>query len=118
MAEPAEARRGRVFTLAPHRPFLDALAEAIIAGDLPRPGGTAPALLDLPLTTILLPTRRAARALQEAFLRQTRERALLLPAIRPIATEADEAGLVGQMLASRDPGLATLPPQSPRSNGS
>ena len=110
MAEPAGARRGRIFTLAPHRPFLDALAEAIIAGDLPRPGGPAPAIIDLPLTTILLPTRRAARALQEAFLRKTRERALLLPAIRPIAMEADEAGLVGAMLASRDPGLATLPP--------
>ena len=50
-----------VFTVSPGRPFLDALAEAILAGNLPRPGGAPPDPLDLPAWTILMPTRRAAR---------------------------------------------------------
>ena len=63
------ARPPNIFTVPPGRPFLEALAEAILAGDLPAADGPRPDPLDLPAMTILLPTRRATRALQEAFLR-------------------------------------------------
>lgn len=110
MAEASRAACGRIYTIAPHRPFLDALAGAVLAGDLPHPGGAAPAPLDLPRATILLPTRRAARALNEAFLRHARDKALLLPVIRPIAADEDEAGLIGAMITGPDHAVATLPP--------
>ncbi|MDX2159531.1 MAG: double-strand break repair protein AddB [Hyphomicrobiaceae bacterium] len=83
-----------VFTVPPGRPFLTALARAILAGDLPRSGGIAPSRLDLPAWTILMPTRRAARTLQEAFLAAAGGNALLLPAIRPIAEGQEDLGLI------------------------
>jgi ATP-dependent helicase/nuclease subunit B len=76
------------------RPFLDALAEAVLRGDLPTPGGPAPDLLHLPRYTLLLPTRRAARALQEAFLRASGGKAMLLPRIRPIAEGQEDLSLL------------------------
>ncbi|WP_370156707.1 double-strand break repair protein AddB [Ferrovibrio sp.] len=85
MADPAAAPQ--VFTIPAGRPFLDLLA----AGCLERWGGD-PLLLSR--ATILLPTRRACRALAEAFLRQTGGRALLLPAIRPLGdVDEDELDL-------------------------
>lgn len=57
-----------IFTIPAGEPFLQRLAQALIEGDLPVPGGKAPNALELPDTTLLLPTRRAARALQDAFL--------------------------------------------------
>ena len=86
-------RPANIFNVAPGRPFLEALAQAILGGDLPSAGGQAPDPLDLPAMTILLPTRRAARALQEAFLKAGSGRAMLLPAIRPIAEADEDAGL-------------------------
>lgn len=87
MADPAAAPQ--VFTIPAGRPFLDLLA----AGCLERWGGD-PLLLSR--ATILLPTRRACRALAEAFLRQTGGRALLLPAIRPLGdVDEDELDLRG-----------------------
>ena len=108
----AAAPDGSVFTIPPGRPFLTALAAAILNGDLPRPGGSPPDALDLPAITILLPTRRAARALQEAFLSVARSRALLLPRIAPIA-EANEdltllAALSGSAMSAA--GDADVPP--------
>src|SRR5919109_550474 len=79
------AKRTQIFTVPPGQPFLTALAQAILRGDLPKPGGNAPDPLDLPQYTILLPTRRAARALQEAFLKAGGGKAMLLPRITPIA---------------------------------
>ena len=70
--------------LPPGRPFLTALAEALLAGNLPVPGGRRPDPLQLADTTLLLPTRRATRALQEAFLKASGGGALLLPKIKPI----------------------------------
>jgi ATP-dependent helicase/nuclease subunit B len=58
-------------------------------------------MLDLPTYTILLPTRRSARALQEAFLAASGGRAMLLPRIRPIA-EGDDAGTLLDGLAASD----------------
>ncbi len=78
-----------VFTIPPGRPFLDLLA----AGVLQR-WGKEP--LELSRITILLPTRRACRALSEAFLRQSDGVALLLPKIRPLGDiDEDELELRG-----------------------
>lgn len=99
--EPAAARAGRVFTVPPGLPFLDCLAAAILAGDLPAPGGAKPSALELPDYTILLPTRRAARTLQEAFLKASGRSAMLLPRIKPIAEGEEDLSLLAG-LVSRD----------------
>lgn len=102
----------RVYAVAPGRPFLDTVARAIMAGDLPAPGGPKLAPLDLPAVTLILPTRRATRAVQEAFLRIGEGRALLLPCIRPIAEGEEDlsllAGLAG--LEGVLPGSGDVPP--------
>lgn len=87
----------RLFTLAPGQPFLAGLAR----GTLARLGTGE----DLAAATLLLPTRRASRALQAAFLREADAPALLLPRLRPLAglsvEDADELAL---------PALLDLPP--------
>ncbi len=77
-----------VYTIAPDRPFLDTLARGLmaLAGDDP---------LLLPRMTVLLPTRRAARSLREAFLRldgggRRAGAPLLLPRLRPIGDLDDD----------------------------
>ena len=74
-----------------HLPFLDCLA----AGVLERMRGAPPDALAR--ATILLPTRRSARALRDAFLRTAEHRALLLPRMRALAglstEDADELAL-------------------------
>ncbi len=62
-----------LFAVPPHVPFLDTLAQGWLArGDDP---------LTLSEGLILLPTRRSARALAEAFLRVRNGQAMLLPRI-------------------------------------
>jgi len=80
----------RIYTVPPGRPFLAALADALLLGELPVAGGTRPGPLELADTTLMLPTRRATRALQEAFLKASGGSALLLPQIRPIIGGTDE----------------------------
>ncbi|MFO0986175.1 MAG: double-strand break repair protein AddB [Alphaproteobacteria bacterium] len=95
-----------VFTIPPTLPFADTLA----AGLLARADGVAEALAR---TTVLLPTRRACRALREAFLRQSGGRPLLLPRLRPIG-DVDEEELVltaGEYEAGG--ALADVPPAIP-----
>ena len=58
------AKSPRLYTIAPGVPFLDTLARAILSGELPVAGGEPPDQIDLTRWTILLPTRRAARALR------------------------------------------------------
>src|SRR5271163_1595833 len=90
--------RPQVYTIAPDRPFLATLAAGLVAlaGDEP---------LRLPRMTVLLPTRRAARSLREAFLRLTGEGSdpgapLLLPRIRPIGDlDSDEFDIADETLA-------------------
>jgi len=110
-ARKAEAAAG-LFTVPPGQPFLPALARAILSGDLPRQGCNPPDPLDLPKTTILLPTRRAARALQEAFRVASGKRALLLPKIRPIATVEEDLTLLSELAAPPASGTAStdIPP--------
>jgi ATP-dependent helicase/nuclease subunit B len=73
-----------LFTVPPHVPFLDALAHGWLArGDDP---------LTVSKGLILLPTRRSARALAEAFLRVRDGRPMLLPRITALGA-LDEAPL-------------------------
>ncbi len=71
-----------VFTISVEQSFVDELA----AGLLERYGKDP---LVLASSTILLPNRRAVRALREAFLRQQGHKPLLLPSLRAIA-DVDE----------------------------
>jgi ATP-dependent helicase/nuclease subunit B len=98
------AKRTQIFTVPPGQPFLTALAQAILRGYLPKPGGKKPDPLDLPQYTILLPTRRAARALQEAFLKAGGGKAMLLPRITPIAEGQEDLGLLESAINPLDLG--------------
>jgi ATP-dependent helicase/nuclease subunit B len=95
-----------VYSIAAGTAFVDALA----VGILDRFGGDPAGLADL---RVLLPTRRACRALGEAFLRATEGKPALLPAMTPIGDiDEDEIGF----LAAEEPGLsgmADLPPAMP-----
>ncbi|HEV7263951.1 MAG TPA: double-strand break repair protein AddB [Falsiroseomonas sp.] len=89
----------RIFDIPAHLPFLDCLAAGVLEGLRDSPPEA------LARATILLPTRRSARALRDAFLRTAREHALLLPRMRALAglstEDADELAL---------PALLDLPP--------
>jgi ATP-dependent helicase/nuclease subunit B len=83
-----------VYSVDPGRPFLTVLAEALLAGDLPAPGGKRPDALGLADITVYLPTRRPARALQQAFLEAAGGRALLLPKIKMLGADSEELELI------------------------
>jgi ATP-dependent helicase/nuclease subunit B len=110
----------RIFHVPIGVPFLPALARAILNGDLSAHIGQPLDPLSLPDTTLLLPTRRAARAAQEAFLETSGNRALLMPAIRPIS-QGDEdmsfltrfAGLSGASIQDEGFNGLDLPPAIP-----
>jgi ATP-dependent helicase/nuclease subunit B len=91
--------RPALATIPPHAPFLDALA----AWWLRRAGADPLRVAD---GIFLLPTRRAARSLSEAFLRQTDGAPLLLPRITALGA-LDETPLA---LA----GALSLPPAVPQ----
>jgi ATP-dependent helicase/nuclease subunit B len=95
-AEPysTTAPRRRIYTVPAGRPFLRALAEALLAGNLPARGGPKPSPVDLTNITLYLPTRRATRALQDAFLAAASGRAMLLPAILPISEGDEDLSLI------------------------
>lgn len=90
----SQLQRPRVYTVPPGRPFLDVLAKAILAGKLGTFGDGHPSPLALTDITLLLPTRRATRALQDAFLRNMPRRAVLLPQIRPISEDDEDLSLL------------------------
>jgi ATP-dependent helicase/nuclease subunit B len=74
----------RLFTIPPGVAFVDALADGLLdraAGDPLALGGM----------TVLLPTRRACRALADAFLRAADGRALILPRLAPLGELDDVA---------------------------
>src|SRR5260370_33400771 len=82
-----------IYTIAPDRPFLATLAQGLLA----LAGGDP---LSLTRMTVLLPTRRAARSLREAFLRLTAEGSdpgapPLLPRLRPIGDLDDDEIALG-----------------------
>lgn len=73
----------RLFTIAPDRPFLEVLARAVLDG-FPYTDGRRPEKLDLARWTILLPTRRAVREMEDILFRLAGGAGVLLPRIRPI----------------------------------
>jgi len=103
-------RAARLFTIPPGVSFVDALAAGLLAETSGDP-------LALAHYTILLPTRRARRALDEAFLRQSDGRPLLLPRTLPLGDlDPDDAMLAGGDEATAmesAPELADLPPAIP-----
>jgi len=94
MKVPEPRATPRLYTIPPSAPFLSTLVRALLSGDLPLPGGERPDSLTVPLTTIYLPTRRAARALREAFLAESGGQALLLPRIHALGHADEEAALI------------------------
>ena len=88
-----------VFTIPPGAPFVDVLASTLLAE-----AGADPAALSR--YTILLPTRRGARSLREAFLRQA-ERPLLLPRMFALGdVDIDDLDLGSEEI---DPGADDIP---------
>jgi len=82
--------RPAIYTIPSDVPFLDAL----VAGLLARAGDDP---LALARQTVLLPTRRAARALRDAFLRASGGKPLLLPRLAPVGdVDAEELVLLGE----------------------
>ncbi|MDJ0513978.1 MAG: double-strand break repair protein AddB [Methyloceanibacter sp.] len=106
---PEPRAQPRLYTVPPSAPFLTTLARAILAGDLPAPGGAKPDPLELPLTTIYLPTRRAARTLREAFLMESCGEAMLLPRILALGHADEDEALIldAPQLAEVDSRLGT-----------
>jgi ATP-dependent helicase/nuclease subunit B len=103
--------KSNVYTVPPGRPFLRCLAAAILDGNLPVPGGKSPAPLDIAAITLMLPTRRATRALQDAFLAASGGRAMLLPKIMPVSEGQEELSLLaGVALDSHGDDALEIPP--------
>ena len=100
-----------VFSIPAGTPFVDALADGILAQAGERPE-------DLAKFRILLPTRRACRALRDAFLRRSNGRPILLPRLMPLGDMdedelaiSDAADLGPAEFAGGGPdGLGEVPP--------
>jgi len=96
--------KGKVYSIAPGAPFVDALARGLLsqAGDAP---------LALSAMTVLLPTRRACRALQDAFLRAVAGRSLLLPRLLPLGDlDEEELQLAAEEAPAEGDAALALPP--------
>ncbi|MBS3961867.1 MAG: double-strand break repair protein AddB [Sandarakinorhabdus sp.] len=77
-------RRSPLYTIPAWRPFVDDLAAGLLA--------RFPDQMDLAHVLLVLPSRRAARALTDAFVRLSDGKALLLPRMAPAGDlDADEA---------------------------
>ena len=87
------ARKPNVYTVPPHVSFVDSLAKGLLSGRAVALDPGDP--LALSRLTILLPTRRACRALGLAFLRAAPGRALLLPRIRPLGDIDEDEMSIG-----------------------
>ena len=77
-----------VYTIPPHVAFVDALAQGL----LDRAAGDP---LELARTQVLLPNRRAVRALTDAFVRRCGSGGLLLPRMTPIGDVDEDEALGG-----------------------
>ncbi len=100
-----EGKAPRVFTIASAEPFVDSLAKKL----LENAGGEPLKLAEM---RVLLPTRRACRALQEAFLRQGNGKLQLLPRMTPLG-DIDEEELSIADAGLGVAGAASLPPAIP-----
>ncbi len=100
------AAGNRVFTIPPGYSFVDALAEGLLRR-FPNP-------LELGAARVLLPTRRACRSLQEAFLRVGGGKPLLLPRMLPLGDlDPDELTVAGEGLEWAAAEAADLPQAIP-----
>lgn len=99
--------RQNVFTIPPGAPFLDTLVAALLDGRLIENfDATSP--LALADATIYLPTRRAARAIRESFLKQL-GRALLLPKIQTLGDiDEDEVSVFDLEAAEIPPAISRM----------
>lgn len=95
-ADPFAADRPRVYEIPTGRPFLEDLAAGLLAL-----AGQDP--LSLARATVLLPTRRAGRALAAALLRLSGNRSAVLPRIHPLGEVADEPLLLAGALDEPPP---------------
>jgi ATP-dependent helicase/nuclease subunit B len=91
-----------VFTIPAGLSFVDALAAGLLQRHAASPESLAAA-------TVLLPTRRACRALQAAFLRASGGAPLLLPRLLPLG-DLDPEGLLFEAPSFAAEGEASLPP--------
>ncbi|MAO54900.1 MAG: double-strand break repair protein AddB [Rhodospirillaceae bacterium] len=100
----ADTSGPKVFTIRPDRPFVDILAQSLLAETADDPERLAD-------YQILLPTRRAIRALRDAFLRAGGGRTVLLPRLTPLGdVEIDELDAGGE---GAEAGALDLPPALP-----
>lgn len=91
-----------VWNVPPALSFVDALADGILARY-----GSDP--IDLAAVTVILPSRRAARALRDACLRQSDGAALILPRFATLGDiDADDTALAGTVEVDVPPGLSAL----------
>ena len=96
----------RVYTIPPGYSFVDALAEGLL-NRFEDP-------LELGAARVLLPTRRACRSLQEAFLRAGAGKPLLLPRLQPLGDlDPDELTVAGEGLEWAAAEAAELPQAIP-----
>lgn len=93
--------RPKVYSIPPHVAFVDALATGLL--DLTRGDP-----MRLARATVLLPNRRAVRALTEAFVRLSDGNGLLLPRMTPVG-DVDEDDALGAFADDMAAGAA-LPP--------
>ena len=91
----------QVYTIPPHVAFVDALATGLLERTRDEPMALARA-------TVLLPNRRAVRALTEAFVRLSDEQGLLLPRMMPLG-DVDEDEVLGAFADDMVSGAALLP---------
>ncbi len=97
----------RLFSIPPGVAFLRQLAESLCAGSLIdgfRYDAADPLILSE--ATIHVPTRRAARALRSEFVDLLGGKAAVLPTIRALGDDADDAGFLDETL----PAYLDLPP--------
>jgi len=103
------AAAARVLSIPAGVPFVDSLAAGLI-----KRYGDAPGLSRV---RVLVPTRRSARALHNAFLRQSGGRPMLLPHIRPIGdVDIEELALdslIAEALGGEGSGIADVSPAVP-----
>ncbi|XWN32204.1 MAG: double-strand break repair protein AddB [Devosia sp.] len=81
----------RLYSVEPYDPFLPTLAGRLLDGTL-WPGGMPDDPFALADATIYLPTRRAARALGDAFLNASGRGVSVLPRIEALGDDESEAG--------------------------
>ncbi len=98
-----------LFTIPCHLPFADTLATGLMGNGIPgilEPRGAETDPTRLSRLTLLLPTRRACRALQESFLKRGDGAPVLLPRIAPLGDLDEENMAFAEAEDLNDGGLA------------